>query len=715
MEILKLPFAKEMEITVEIPEPKKGDKSIAELLLLPLNVASKIRRIKEIVESHNSVLIFTNTREAAEMLANKLRILDRENKLNIAVHHSSLSRDERIRIENEFKEGKRKAMVCTSSLELGIDIGSIDIVVQYSSPKQVKRLLQRMGRSGHRIGKKSRVIIIAGEGDDALESIAIAKSALEEKIESIRMHENSLDVVAHQIAGIILENRHISKNEIFGIIKKSYSFRNLSYEDFDKVYNFMLSMGLLRFKNLREYYYANISTIPEDRKYIARDITTRKLIGYLDEAFVASLDFGNLIILKAFPWRIVNIEDSEVLLEPVSEISGELPSWIGEEIPVEYEIAQIVGRMRRSKKILEDKKLKCNNYTKKLAFIDVRKQEKLNLPIASDNLIYAEIARDTCVINACFGKRINETLGRAFSAYLSIKKMHTTELKADGYRIILRALNLTKKDVEELFSLSYGEIESLLKNNLKKTMLFKYKFIHVAKRFGVISKEASLTSVSIDRLINALEDTVVFRETLREIFTDNLDLEKTKKVIERIKKGEISVVVERSERLSPISLSAFTIAPEFVLPERAERAILKALKKRILSKRIMLFCTYCASWHESYLVRTVYESRDLKCGNCSAKTLALLAYDEQKAIRTFRKYRSGKKLTADERRIISRYMLAASLFLSYGENAILALSARGIGVESAKRILKDSRTEEELLRNILKQEKNYARTRRFWD
>jgi len=710
MEIIKVASAREIEIAVERPKPKKEDRAIAGLLFLPIMAAARIRRIKELIEQHASTLVFVNTRESAEMLASKLKVLD----VNVSIHHSSLSKEERIGIEEEFKNGRVKALVCTSSLELGIDIGSVDLVIQYSSPRQVSRLLQRIGRSGHKVGKKAKGIIIAGESDDILESLVVAKLALEEKLEKIRMHFKPLDVLAHQIAGIVLEKRierkSITKEEIFQIISSSFIFSGLSYEAFDEVFRFMEEMKLLRGQRLREYYYQNLSTIPDEKRYFVRDVVSRRTIGVLDESFAASLDYGNLIIFKAAPWRILNLENSEILVEPVSEIVGEIPSWVGEEIPVEYEVAREVGRLRRTKELAG---FRCDDYTKRLALAAVKRQENLGMPVPSDVLVFAEIARDVCVINSCLGKKINEALGRAFSIYISLKTSHSTELKVDAYRIILRSPDMSLKLVEELFSMSENELEALLRTGLKRTSLFKYKFIQAARRFGAISKEVSLSTLGLGRIITAFEDTPIYKETLREIFTDSLDLEGAKKAIGDIKAKNLELIISRTPRLSPISAAGFDAASDFILPERAEKIILKAMKNRILKKRIHLFCTYCASWKESFLVSSIKDAT--ACKNCGARALAILNYNVDEIVKIFKKHRQGKKPSKEEREILKRHQLAANLFLSYSSFAAIALSARGVGPETAKRILQNSKTEEELLRNILKAEKNYARTRKFWD
>ena len=174
-EIVDVTVGKKINVSVESPEPKKEDKELAESGSIPIQVAARLNRMLNLSKNKESVLIFTNTRESAEVLSSRLKLLDK----NIEAHHSSLARDVRIETEKKFKEKQIKNLVCTSSLELGIDIGSIDFVLQYMSPRQVSKLLQRVGRSGHDLERVSEGVIISGDTDDVFESAAIAKLALE--------------------------------------------------------------------------------------------------------------------------------------------------------------------------------------------------------------------------------------------------------------------------------------------------------------------------------------------------------------------------------------------------------------------------------------------------------------------------------------------------------------------------------------------------------
>ncbi|RLG57169.1 MAG: helicase [Candidatus Hydrothermarchaeota archaeon] len=711
VKVLKVSTSKEVEISVEKPKPKKIDKEIAQEIHSSIDASSRVRRIRELINKHSSTLIFVNTRELSEILASRLKILNE----SVGIHHSSLSQEVRVETEKEFKEQKLKALVCTSSLELGIDIGSINLVIQYKSPRQVTRLLQRIGRSGHRLGKKSKGIIITTDADDALESLVIARRALKEKFEDIEIEEKPYDVLAHQLVGLALDFGRITKERAYNIIKRSYVFRNLTYKEMEDVLELLNQMRLLwveqdRFgktKNSRKYYYENLSTIPDERKYFVKNIVTQENIGSLDEAFVANyVEEGVTIIFKGSPWRILSISEKEILVEPSRTIEGAIPSWVGEEIPTPYEIAREVGKWRRKEKIY----FPCDDYTKKIALSKIRRQKQKNLPIPSDKLILIEIVGNIAIIHSCFGLRVNQTLGRLFSALLTSKLGHSIALQVDAYRIILHA---PKIYVKELFDIDPEVIEPLLSVSLKRTSLFRWKFLHVARRFGAISREVSYADVNLKRIIKAYEGTAIYKETLKELFSSVLDIKNAKKVLQRIKNKEIELKMVELKEPSPIAELGLKAYSEIILPERAERIILKSLKDRILNKRVELFCLYCAKWSCYLKVKNI--DSDIKCENCGAKMLAILKRDENKLKKLYRRYKNGERLSKEEMKEIKAMQTSANLFLSYGKLSVIALAGRGIGPEVAKRVLGNSRDEEELYRNILKAEREYARTRQFWD
>ncbi|MBI5253354.1 MAG: DEAD/DEAH box helicase [Euryarchaeota archaeon] len=720
IKILRISATKETELNVEKPMPKKEDRAIAEKIFAGLDASSRLRRIAELLSSHSSALIFVNTREMAEILASRFRILGE----SAGIHHSSLSQEVRIAAERDFKTQKLKALICTSSLELGIDVGSIDIVMQYKSPRQVTRLLQRIGRSGHRIGRKSKGVVIATDADDILEAMVIAREACDEKLEEVELNEKPYDVLAHQLVGIALDFGRISKSKAFEIIKRSFVFSSLMQEEFERVLNLLNSLGLLwldgenfgKAKKSWKYYFENLSTIPDERRYFVRNIITQENVGILDEAFVVNyVESGNLIIFKGAPWRVVSLDEREILVEPVDEVTGAIPSWAGEEIPVPFDVAGEVGRLRgeiavQGLRALND--YPADEYTKKLATSKIKRHIKKSIPVPDDKHIVVELFQNFAVVHSCYGTKVNQTIGRTFSTLLTAQLGTSVALSCDAYRIILHSpRSLSQEQMRELFKIDFELIEPLLSKSLKRASLFKWKFVHVAKRFGAIAKDVSYQS-KIAKVIDAYEGSPIFEEVLKEIFKDNLDLKNTKRVFEGIKNKEIKVEFVRLDRPSPLAELGLKAYAEIVLPERAERMILKALKKRIVDRRIELFCLHCTKWSSSFRVKNLQE---LRCKNCGAGMLAVLKgrYKEMESV--YRRFRAREALSISEKQEVKKMQASANLVLSYGKSAVVAQAARGVGPEVAKRVLIASRNEEELYKKILKAERDYARTKKFWD
>jgi ATP-dependent Lhr-like helicase len=713
IEIIKVPAIKDMDLTVERPIPKKGDGEIAGKVLVTRSGATKLRRMAELIDEHKATLVFVNTRQMAETLASRFRALG----VNADIHHSSISKEAREQVESDFKAGQLKALICTSSLELGIDIGNVDLVIQYNSPRQVSRLVQRVGRSGHKIKGRSKGVIIADNSDDILESLVIVRRAQSDELEKIVPFEKPFDVLAHQIVGTALDFGNISKQKCFKILKRSRVFRKLSLEEFEEALAILKELRLLwvtedniqKGRKSREYYYENISTIPDQKKYIVRNIVTRENIGILDEAYVTGLDYGDLIIFKGRPWHMVSTEEDEVFFEPVSVIAGEVPSWLGEEIPVEYRVAREAGSLRN--KPLTN--YPVDKYTLRAAKSPLNKQKANELPLPDHTHVFAEVFENFLIIHSTFGLKVNQTLGRVFSTILSARSGYSVTLKVDAYRIILQTKGLSMDRIVELFQTDPTFIEPLLSTSLKRTSLFKWKFVHTSKRFGAIKRNFDFKNIGLGRVISAWENSLIYKETLKDIFTSTLDIKNSMKVLKGIKSGKIELDIRRLKKPSPIAELGMDDFKEVILPERAEKMIFRALKNRIQSKRITLFCVYCGKWHESYIVKNIID--DIKCRNCGAKMLAPLTYKEKESIKTFKKYKSKRPLSIEEKKEVKRIQNLGGLFLSYGKVLPEVIAARGVGGEVAKRVLRDSRTEEELYRNILKSERDYARTKRFWD
>ena len=240
-----------------------------------------------------STLVFTNTRDEAEFLGAVLKA--KVPSVPVEVHHGSLSKESRETTEGMLRSGEAGIVVCTSSLELGLDIGAVNLVVQVGSPRQATKLIQRIGRSRHKRREKAVGALIANRLDDELEGIALLQRVERHSLEAISIHKKAVDVAVHHLAGLALEESSFKIDDALALFKKSYPFMDLTKEELDSVAAIMESQGLIRFDGevikrrgprTYDYYFSNLSTIPDIQQFEVHDITTKKIIGRLDQVFV---------------------------------------------------------------------------------------------------------------------------------------------------------------------------------------------------------------------------------------------------------------------------------------------------------------------------------------------------------------------------------------------------------------------------------------------
>ena len=729
VEIVKSDFAKKVKIRVISPKTKREDERIAELLSSNLKTAARLREIHRLVKEHTSTLIFTNTRDFAEILTSRLKHVYPD--LPIENHHSSLSKNVRIKVEEDFKQQKLKAIVATSSLELGIDIGSVDFIIHYMSPRQPSRALQRIGRSGHHFSLTSEGVIIATDIDDCFESAVIAKHALSGRLQKIKMHVGSLDVLAHQIIGLLRDNYRLSIEDAFNLIKNTTPYKNLTREKFLSVCMLLADLKYL-FINERDlkisrkglmYYLENLSTIPDTKNYFVINVLTNEKVGTLDEEFVAvNAEEGQTFIIKGEPWRIVGIGRREIFVEPSGDIEAAVPGWEGELLPVPFEVARDVGVLRREieemiglglnkKEIVEElmKKYPIDENTAKRMANAIKKQAKYVVP--TDKRIVIEHSDDVIIINACFGNRVNDTLGRFITSMLSLR-IGSVGLKTDPYRIILE---MPGKGVEMVKEIIYKTdpklIENFLELSLTNTKLFQWKFLHVARRFGVISRDAEFGKISMSKIIEVYKDTPVWEETLNEVKVEKLDVDNSKKVLEAIQKNEIEVVF--IDKLTPLGKAGLRMKSEVVGPERPELQVLEIFKKRLLSKKVKLVCLNCGKWSMIMQVKDLPE--EIRCHVCRAKLVSVCSPKLLEAERIVRKALQQKEMSNVEKTRLEKMKRASDLIIVYGKKAVIALSAKGVGPKVAARLLREFyATDDDFYKALLEAERKFVRTRKFW-
>ncbi|MFP4006072.1 MAG: DEAD/DEAH box helicase [Candidatus Hadarchaeia archaeon] len=738
-EVITAVSENEMSIEVEAPLPNDDDISISDEINADPSTMARLRRIKELLEEHGSTLIFVNTRKTAENLGSRLRMWDEE--LSMSVHHGSLSKNFRVDSEDEFRTGDLEALIATSSMELGIDIGAIDFVVQHRSPRQVKRMIQRVGRSGHGVSRESKGVIISTDPDDALEAISLSRKTLAGEIESTRVFTKSLDVLSHQIVGMNLDGLR-KADDIFQLIKDAYPYRNLTREEFHKVLEQLQNEGLLwrgnegigRSSRTWKYYYTNLSMIVDIKKFDILDIYSGKSIGSLDEEFVVGhIEPGSTFICKGESWRVVEVESDQVRVEPTEDPYGAIPAWEGELIPVSSSLALEVGELRGliRKYLMEDRDKKWIAQTLESEYpsnegtmewiVNLLDKQAESVGLPTDKEMIIEIYRKFAILHAPFGTRVNRTLAEILSALISTRIGESVRFRSDSYRIAFKfpSARDAKKVEDALRDLEPEFVEPILKKILTETSVFMWRLLHVAKRFGAIDQDADFSEIS-RKYLKTFKDTPLWVEAQQEILHEKMEADGLKRQLERFKDGELNLVVKSTNEPngpSPMGLSILNElarSGEIAMPKRAERKILETLERRLKNRQVRLYCLNCLNWSTVTRVRRLEDKPE--CKKCGARLLGLV-YTNDAGIRGIMKKRSNNEsLDSEERKKAERVKKSADLILTHGKKAILAMAARGIGPETASRILRIQHKDKvDYLKAIHKAERQYARTRRFWD
>ncbi len=706
------------------------DRSFKGLELRVERPGSVVKRIGEMT-GEKSTLIFTNTRVATELLTKQLKKVK-----DVGIHHSSLSKEERIETERLFKEGKLKTLVCTSSMELGIDVGEIEQVIQINSPRQVARLIQRAGRSGHAANRISRGTVLASDFDDILEAGVVARHALKSEIEETDCYENSLDVLASQIVGMALDFGDVEIARVYSTLKRAYPYRNMTRELFDSVVDVLKRLRLVgwtetmleRRRSSLFYYYSNLSTIPTYNRYTVIDLAAHKPVGVLDEEFIVDCHVNSLFILKGEAWRIVDFRDKRVMVVPVSEIGAETPVWVGEDLPVPYKIAQEVGKIRGEIASMLDTKQDMQAAVKKLqaelpldaagarfAADTIAKQMRQG-EVPTDRLITIERFIENyhqVVINTCFGTKVNDTISRILASLLSAKYGEAVGVKVDPYRIVLTGLILEEDEVaKSLQSINPDSVAEILEKTVGDTSLFKFTFLHVGKRFGVFKEEVNFREINMRRVIDAYKGTAVYKEAFDELFKKYFDIEGAKLALRRIHgegEGSMGIDIQSLTTISQFGLEQFKDA---ILAETPERAIVETVKNRLSGRKVGLVCLHCGEVMRHRTIDTL--EYPLKCPVCESWMIASMGATEDELSRLVKRKKRGANLTADELKFLKRAHQSAGLIHSYEARALLALNARGVGPRTADRILGLNLKDDEFYKEILQAEREFIRTSKFW-
>jgi ATP-dependent Lhr-like helicase len=735
--IVKAEAPKDFTYAIEYPVPDPSNQSAAKETYSAPDLAARLSRINALIDSHTSTLIFVNSRTVAEMLGEKLARLRKD----VGVHHGSLPREERERVEQAFKSGLLKALVCTSTLELGIDIGSVDLVVQYMSPRQVTSLVQRVGRSGHKLGRVSKGVMVTVSADDVLESSASILSASRGRIEPTRPYSNSLDVLAHQIAGYLMDFEAMDSHKLLAELRRAAPYRALSEEAFLRTVNYLAELRKLRFDGTtlsrtrltREYYYENLSMIPDETRYLVVDVSSNQSVGILGEEFVLlSVKVGVHFVCKGKVWQVEQVaDDRKIYVTPVEDPLAAVPGWDGEMLPIPYELAVETGKLRREISEALDKgeaavaeaskRIPGEDAARALVLDEIAEQKKMGAPVPSDRLVLFEGFGKYLIVHLCFGESVNRTFAYTFEEVLSRRGL-VRLWWLDGYRLLMELTTDTedldlKAIAKELMGMTPDQLERTYAVAAQRNFPFPARVKHVAERFGALKRGKLIAHPNLCSLPTRFEKTPIFEEALQETGRDLIDMEGAKQVLMAVADGGISVeTFLAGDRPTPIAyglLYRYLEVPEAVAPDSLGKSSYQRMKASIFGTDVSLLCVKCGTDQGATTVGELPE--EPKCVRCGSGLLVPCFWGTAKLEDLVKKRETKAQLNEEERSELSKARRGADLVLSYGKKAVVAQTVYGIGPQTASRILAEMHDDEETFyRDLLEAKIRFVTTRQFW-
>ncbi|MCE4617044.1 MAG: DEAD/DEAH box helicase [Desulfurococcales archaeon] len=709
-----------------------------------------IRLITHYAERTNgNILIFVNTRQVAELLGHHLA--KRLGEEIVGVHHGSLHKSQREKTETLFRSGKKRILVATSSMELGIDIGKIDLVIQFTSPRRASNLIQRVGRAGHKLQATSEgVIIVPPNLYEILESLVLARRSLGGDLEDLPFYEKSYDAAVHGIAGLLLDEKNpVDIMEIHSLLTRIPNYTNLSPEETVDLAEFMDSIktariegGRLRRTRRTYKYFYTVSMIPDDIDYDVIDASSNQLIGKISEKFVALniTEEQPYFVLSGKIWRAVEIdgEKGKIYAYPHGDSNAAVPSWEGELIPVHYKTAREVCALLSF--LITDGSQAFQRiakaYNRFMSKNTLETLKRLADELHSDPRIQSlgwktpliEIIDGGVILYTCLGSKGNLTLGILLSALAQLPS--PVEFVRIPYAIVFMSnsdprllASSIKKGLEKLSTMEPGDILSLLIGVIRNTSSYKIRFNWVAKRMGVIEPEARLSHEMLKRAISVYRGTPVDTEAVRETLIETNDAHAVIEYVSNLKPKHIQIIDGRG-KTTPLAREVLS-NPYMRMPETAtgRRAILQALivdavKKRLLRTESRLICLLCG---HTWTIRTPTKNTKIRCPKCGRGFVAPVWRGDTESVSIARKALRGEKLTPRERKLYDELRQRANLLLSYSSDGkagyvIQALSARGIGPRAAIRVMRVlmQQGEQAFYKAIMEEEKRYLETRKYW-
>jgi ATP-dependent helicase Lhr and Lhr-like helicase len=582
----------------------------------------------ELVQQHKSTIIFVNNRRGAERLAVRLNELageDGEPAQIARAHHGSLAREERLVVEDLLKSGELPCLVATSSLELGIDMGAVDLVLQVESPKSVTAGLQRIGRAGHGVADVSKGRIFPKFRADLLECAVVARRMRDGEIETTVVPRNPLDVLAQQIVAMTATGDEWRVPELHDLARRAYPFAELSRELLDSVLDMLdgrypseefaelrprivwdrVQDTIRARRGARQLAVTNAGTIP-DRGLYGVHLPDGRRVGELDEEMVYEARPGQTFLLGATTWRIEEITRDRVIVTPAPGAPGALPFWKGDGLGRPAELGRAIGEFARSAVDREPEELAAEYDLDRRAARNLvgflREQREVTRVVPSDRTLVVERFRDEigdwrlCVLSP-YGGRVHAAWALALSARIRDEFGLESDAIWSDDGIIVHLPDADEPPGPELVLVEPDALEELVVRELSGSALFGARFRENAARALLLPRaypgkrtplwQQRLKAQSLLEVAKRYGQFPIVLETYRECLRDVFDLPGLTELLRGLHTRELSLVEVETQRASPFASSLLfdyvaTYMYEGDTPSAERRAAALSLDRELL-------------------------------------------------------------------------------------------------------------------------------------
>ncbi|MFA9426314.1 ATP-dependent helicase [Natronorubrum sp. A-ect3] len=642
-EIVDARFAREFDIELECPTD--------DLINTSREVVQErfYRQLHEHIQAHTNTLVFTNTRSGAERVLHTLRErFDAYDEANSGCHHGSLSKDVRQDIETRLKDGDIDVVTTSTSLELGIDMPHVDMVVQVGSPKSVAALLQRVGRAGHRVGQTVTGRVIALDRDELLECAVMLKKADDGFVDSVSIPQNAQDVAAQHVYGMAIAEIR-PEADLKAILKRAYPYRDYAETEYESLMRYLTAeyAGLedrnvyakiwrdendppdgehhheafpvgesligKRGRLARVIYMTNIGTIPDS---FTCDVYTRasdEWAGQLDENYLDTLEKGDVFVLGGDHFEYRYRRGSKVYVDRTSA-RPTVPSWYSERLPLSVDLGREIltfqaalldhyetGGPPRVRAWLREFPLDDDSVRAIARLFDHQLQYAGLESVSTHDRLAIEVVRDReeyerhYYVHSAYGRKVNDGLSRLFAYHCA--QQATTNVRvavADNGFVLSMPLN-RKVDLEGLIDdLEADDVRDDLRRSISGTDLLQRYFrinatraLMILKRYKGYEKSASEQQVSSEMLLGFAEDLenfAVIEETYREVLEDKLNVDEIEAVVGDIETGDLEVSRTLLDSPTPRAFGLATLSASDVVLAEDESAALQAFHEHVLEK-----------------------------------------------------------------------------------------------------------------------------------